>query len=246
MKRIIIMLVLSLCGFIASSCASDGYNMQKGAAIGTIGGALAGQAIGQNTAGTLIGAAGGALVGAVAGNAVDQNETQTRQTQPRPAAVPRAGEPPPGRWVEVPGQWVGGKWLPAHRVWTPDNPGGLEDNVDVNVQVAPPPAYTLEAPPSVTVIPGSYVYFVPGVTVDILFYHGYWYRPYRGYWYRSAYYNGPWMHLPYGRVPHALISLPRDYSRISNGYRPIPHAVLQRNGDRWEREGHWDRGHGRS
>jgi hypothetical protein len=50
---------------LACSCASEGYNTQKGAAIGAIGGALAGQAIGHNTAGTLIGAASGALVGAV-------------------------------------------------------------------------------------------------------------------------------------------------------------------------------------
>ncbi len=32
------------------------------------------------------------------------------------------GESPPGRWVEVPGQWVGGKWVPSHRVWVPINP----------------------------------------------------------------------------------------------------------------------------
>jgi hypothetical protein len=26
---------------------------------------------------------------------------------------------PPGSWVIVPGQWVGGNWVPAHNVWVP-------------------------------------------------------------------------------------------------------------------------------
>ncbi|OPX96712.1 MAG: hypothetical protein A4E58_01651 [Syntrophorhabdus sp. PtaB.Bin006] len=29
---------------------------------------------------------------------------------------------PPGAWVKVPGQWVRGTWVPAHKVWVPVNP----------------------------------------------------------------------------------------------------------------------------
>jgi len=29
---------------------------------------------------------------------------------------------PPGSWVIVPDQWVGGNWVPAHNVWVPENP----------------------------------------------------------------------------------------------------------------------------
>jgi len=36
---------------------------------------------------------------------------------------PQALEPPPGHWVDVPGQWVNGKWVPSHKVWVPVNPG---------------------------------------------------------------------------------------------------------------------------
>jgi hypothetical protein len=32
------------------------------------------------------------------------------------------GENPPGQWVEVPGQWVNGKWIPSHRAWVAVNP----------------------------------------------------------------------------------------------------------------------------
>jgi uncharacterized membrane protein YebE (DUF533 family) len=127
MKNILLLALVVATAFTAYSCASEGYNTQKGAAIGAIGGALAGQAIGRNTAGTLIGAAGGALVGAVTGNAVDQGRQQRLETaQPAPVYTapvpPPASEAPPGQWVTVPGQWQGGKWVPAHRVWVPVNP----------------------------------------------------------------------------------------------------------------------------
>ena len=109
---------------ILAGCASEGYNMQKGAAIGAGAGALAGQMIGHDTASTLIGAGAGALVGAIAGNAVDQH-AQKQQGQSGQAAYPASGQvqqDPPGRWVQVPGQWNGGKWVPAHIVWVPVNP----------------------------------------------------------------------------------------------------------------------------
>ena len=109
---------------------SEGYNTQKGAAIGAGLGAIAGQAIGGNTASTLIGAAVGGLAGAIGGNAVDQNVTNQKiDTAQRPSATVAAApvdtqtqENPPGEWVQVPGQWSGGKWVPAHKVWVPVNP----------------------------------------------------------------------------------------------------------------------------
>lgn len=139
MKRIAIVAVVLVMGLSVLSCSSTGYNTQKGAAIGAGLGAIAGQAIGRNTAGTLIGAAGGALAGAIVGNSVDQDESNRRLERieqrhgayatPQPAPQPQAQmapqgstENPPGQWVMVPGQWVGGKWVPAHKVWTPVNP----------------------------------------------------------------------------------------------------------------------------
>jgi hypothetical protein len=125
-KELLVIVVLAV-ALIAFSCTSTGYNTQKGAAIGAGVGAIAGQIIGNNTAGTLIGAAGGALAGAIVGNAVDQNEAQKRaerrEVQAANAASVGPHEPPPGQWVEVPGQWQGGRWIPTHRVWVPVNPG---------------------------------------------------------------------------------------------------------------------------
>jgi hypothetical protein len=129
MKKVLAVMLALAMGFLTVSCASEGYNTQKGAAIGAGLGAIAGQVIGRSTAGTLIGLAGGALAGAIAGNAMDQDLTNRKieAAQQRPGAYARPSEgipyeSPPGEWVTVPGQWAGGKWIPAHRAWVPVNP----------------------------------------------------------------------------------------------------------------------------
>ncbi len=127
MKKVFAVLLVLTIGLFLSSCASEGYNTQKGAAIGAGLGAIAGQVIGHDTASTLIGAAVGGLVGAVGGNAVDQHVTNQQKaggTQPGSVATvtPDQQEAPPGQWVQVPGQWIGGKWVPSHKVWVPVNP----------------------------------------------------------------------------------------------------------------------------
>jgi hypothetical protein len=112
--------------------------------------------------------------------------------------------------------------------------------VDVNVGInIPLPVYVAPAPPPVVVVPNSYVYYVPEIDVDILFYHGYWYRPHEGHWFRSRSYNGPWGHLAPHRVPAALVSLPPGYRHAPPGHQRIPHGKLKKNWSRWERERYW-------
>lgn len=121
-------------------------------------------------------------------------------------------------------------------------PGRGSAGVNVNIGIfAPPPPYVFNAPPSVVVIPGTYAYFVPGIDVDIFFYHGFWYRPYEGRWYRSRFYRGPWGYLVPSRVPRVLMNLPPDYRREPPRYRPVPYGQLRRNWNRWERDRYWDR-----
>jgi hypothetical protein len=125
MKKLSAAILVLVIGILTVSCASDGYNTQRGAVIGGVLGALTGQAIGRNTAGTMIGTAGGALLGAMIGNGVDQEEYGRRMQSgppPRTYAGPPQDAPPPGEWITVPGRWSGGRWVPAHRVWAPVNP----------------------------------------------------------------------------------------------------------------------------
>jgi hypothetical protein len=138
MKSIKFLIVIVAIGFLATACVSDGQNTGRGAVLGGILGAVAGQAIGHNTAGTLIGAGAGALSGAIIGNTYDQEQLERRidsgyPDRPYASAPPQENvqgypqgqypDPPPGQWVDVPGQWVNGKWVPSHKVWVPVNPG---------------------------------------------------------------------------------------------------------------------------
>jgi len=130
MKKFVSIVIIFAVGIALVSCASSGYNTQKGAAIGAGLGAIGGQIIGSNTAGTLIGTAVGALAGMIAGNALDQhvNNVKTVPAQQQvayassDAATQAPLQPPPGQWVNVQGQWIGGKWVPSHKVWVPVNP----------------------------------------------------------------------------------------------------------------------------
>ena len=114
---------------------------------------------------------------------------------------------------------------------------GVNVNIGVNL-----PAIRFAAPPDVVVIPGTYVYMVPDIDVDILFFQGYWWRPYEGHWYRSRDYKGSWRYVEPRRVPRGLIELPQDYRhRLSPGYERIHQRDVQRNWKKWEKEKHWDR-----
>jgi hypothetical protein len=89
--------------------------------------------------------------------------------------------------------------------------------VNVSIGVAIPP-YTFSAPPRMRGIPVTYTYPVADPNADILFYRGYWFRPYGGRWYRATSYNGPWVYLSTARVPRVLINLPPHHRHI---YRRI-------------------------
>lgn len=114
--------------------------------------------------------------------------------------------------------------------------------VNVNIGIGVPlPSVVISAPPAVVLIPGTYAYFVPDADVDILFYHGYWYRPYKGYWYSSRSYNGPWVYMVPARVPRSLLYLPPDFRHVPPGYEHIPYGHLKKHWKKWEREKYWDR-----
>jgi hypothetical protein len=114
----------------------------------------------------------------------------------------------------------------------------LEIDIGDLIGGAPPPI-DLSGPPEVFPIPGTYVYFVPDIDVDLFYYHGSWYRPYRRHWFRSDDYNGPWRFVR--DVPPPLTDLPTDYRRTPGWLHRIPYSDLRHNWDRWEREKYWDR-----
>ncbi len=125
-------------------------------------------------------------------------------------------------------------------IMPPESPA----EVSVNITV-PLPGLVIPAPPALVVIPGTYAYYPPDVSVDIFFYHGFWYRPYGGRWYMSRDYNGPWGGVAVERVPVALRRLPPGYRHGPEGYRSVPYPEVRRNWRTWERDRYWDRHEGR-
>jgi hypothetical protein len=111
-------------------------------------------------------------------------------------------------------------------------------NVGININI---PGFTFSAPPVMAVIPGTYVYFAPDAGIDILFYGGYWYRPYEGRWYRSRRYDGPWHYIYRERVPGAIIELPPDYRHVYREYPRRSYREFHRNWRTWESNRYWDR-----
>ncbi len=112
----------------------------------------------------------------------------------------------------------------------------------VNARVfVPLPELFIPAPPALIVVPGTYIYYPPDIEMDLLFYHGYWYRPYRGGWYIAGGYNGPWRAIGPRRVPRGLINVLPTYRRMAPGHERLPHGLVQKNWRTWEKERHWDK-----
>jgi len=116
--------------------------------------------------------------------------------------------------------------------------GPSDAGVNVNINIGVPPL-VISAPPAMMVIPGTYVYFAPDVDVDLIFYQGFWYRPYGGHWYRSADYNGGWVIV--NIIPAPIRNLPPRWRQVPPGHARMPYRHVHDNWQAWERERHWDR-----
>jgi hypothetical protein len=114
-------------------------------------------------------------------------------------------------------------------------------DVQFGIRIGPPPRFVVPGPPSLLPIPGTTIYFIPDIDASILFYHGYWYRPYNDHWFRSRDYDGPWVYLSPSRVPGPLLNLPPDYRRIPRRYERIPYDRFHQNWRKWDRDRYWDR-----
>jgi hypothetical protein len=133
--------------------------------------------------------------------------------------------------VAVVSLMLAGVTSPAH--------AGTRIGIGINL-----PVFTFAAPPPVVVIPGTYAYFAPEADIDIVFYNGFWYRPYEGRWFRARGYNGPWGHIEGRRVPGVLRELPPDYRRTYRERPRIAYRDFHRNWRGWEKSRHWERDEG--
>lgn len=115
-------------------------------------------------------------------------------------------------------------------------------NVDVGVNIALPPLFRIAAPPQVVVVPGTYVYAVPDINVDIFFFRGAWYRPHKDHWFKASSYNGPWRFVEPRRMPREVLVVPHhDHQWTPPGHQRIPYGQMKKNWKKWERDRRWER-----
>jgi hypothetical protein len=120
-------------------------------------------------------------------------------------------------------------------------PGGMQGavaQVQVNVNLGPPPIVVAE-PPAVVLVPRSRVYFVPDPNIDVFNYNGYWWSPRGEQWYRSRAYNGPWGVVKQRYVPASVRRVPRDYRVVYEKEKHIPYGQWKKqwkNQDKKERK----------
>lgn len=111
--------------------------------------------------------------------------------------------------------------------------------VNVNVNIGMPPPVVVSAAPALVVVPGTYVYFAPDIAVDLIFFQGFWYRPYSGHWYRSDEYNGRWVVV--NVVPDPILNLPPRWKQVPPGHARMPYREVKDNWHAWERDKHWEK-----
>ena len=108
------------------------------------------------------------------------------------------------------------------------------------VVVAPQPVY-VQNPPDMVVIPGSSVYFAPGVSIDLFFHSGYWWNRRGDHWYRANGYNGPWSAVGPRHVPGPVYRVPANYRTVYVHEKPMPYGQWKK--AHWKHGGHGEGHH---
>lgn len=76
--------------------------------------------------------------------------------------------------------------------------------VNVNMNIAPPPPVVVEAPPQMVFLPEPSVYVAVGIPFDVFFVSGRYYYFHGGNWFWAKGYGGSWTHVAYKSLPPGL------------------------------------------
>ncbi|MGV8057809.1 MAG: hypothetical protein AB2L12_07295 [Smithellaceae bacterium] len=124
-----------------------------------------------------------------------------------------------------------------------------EVDVRVGISIPLPPVIEFQAPPDVVVLPDTNdVYVAPGLSIDLFFWNGFWWRPWEGRWYRSQYYDHGWTY--YNSVPRFYFDVdPYWRGNYQNhnwhghiwNYKLIPHSQFQQKWKSWRSSGYWNK-----
>src|SRR5262245_16099277 len=96
-------------------------------------------------------------------------------------------------------------------------PLGAAAEINVSINVGPPPVIFAE-PPRVVVVPQTPVYYAPDTSYTVFFSDGRYYSFHEGAWFFAMSHRGPWTFVAVERVPRAVLAVPVRYYRTPPGH----------------------------
>ena len=115
----------------------------------------------------------------------------------------------------------------------------VAQDVKINIGLGMPsvaPPVVITTPPQLVVVPGTLVYYAPGVPVNFFFYKGRYYTMVNGVWSMAPSYSGPWAVIQIGQVPQPVLAVPVEYYKIPPGH------LKEKGPPPWAGQGHGPHG----
>jgi len=124
-------------------------------------------------------------------------------------------------------------------------PAHADVSIGINVAVPAPPPVVVTAP-QLVVVPGSSVYYAPGVSYNLFVFGGRYYSFHEGAWFYSPTGRGGWTVVAPERVPRPVLSVPVTYYKIPPGHARKMHddGGHPGKGGKGHGKGKGKRGHG--
>ena len=99
-------------------------------------------------------------------------------------------------------------------------PAQAQISVGINIgsPPPPPPPIVVVAPPQLVVVPGSPVYYAPGLSFNYFVYAGRHYTFNEGSWFVAASHGGPWTFVAVEKVPKQVLAVPVAYYKVPPGH----------------------------
>jgi len=93
------------------------------------------------------------------------------------------------------------------------------DNLSIGINIgSPPPPIIVAMPPQLVVVPGTPVYYAPGLNVNFFFHKGRYYTFHNGAWFVGAAHNGPWTFVAVEHMPQPILAVPVQYYKVPPGH----------------------------
>ena len=107
----------------------------------------------------------------------------------------------------------------------PAGPALAGDSISIGINIGtpplpppPPPPVVVAAPPQLVVVPGTPVYYAPGVSVNYFVFGGRYFSFHNGSWFVARAYNGPWTFVAVEGVPKPVLGVPVAYYKVPPGH----------------------------